>query len=274
MPSVSEAARARGYEAVAAAASSFEDRAQEAQEGREAEVRTLLGRGGGNIEFRGTSVIKTSSRSQLVIIQHHPEVFVKILGYSELESGVKYTMPRLRAPDVMTEEREALGAGLRVLRDKLWAHRELFPQPEWRPLLWAHLKSIWPTSAVKRLVDRLPDVVSPCAIHGDATLANLLWDRRRGWVWCDPIDRAYIPHDPLVDLGKMFQSCWGYERLLLGEIAEPEFNGDLAQDLADFAGLNFSSAQDWCFVHILRLLSYQDPPVCHKFTDVLKDWGY
>lgn len=237
-----------------------------------------LGRGGeGRVQFHKDTVVKLATRREPLYMLANPDVFVtirsieKVAGSSELAT---FSMPRLRQPDVMTEGREALIEGVTLLKDALWTKLDLFPQPPWREELLEHLRSVRDSAGLETLVRSLPDVERPCAIHGDATLANTLWDKERSkWVYCDPLERKYIPHDPLVDLGKAFQSCWGYESILLGETSSPQLDMGVTRILSRITGLDETDAMSWCWVHVIRLLPYQNPVVRQIFTELLDHVG-
>lgn len=243
-----------------------------------AQVKSGLGRGNSTIKIGSRWVDKIDSRFQPYYMRRFPDVFAEVISIEDMaDDRASFRMPRLRPPDPATELGAALGGALRRL-ELLWGQRELFQQPPWKDLLWRHLRGIWSNlGSVTTLVDSLPEPKRTCPIHGDATLANTLWDRRRnGWVWIDPLDRAYIPHDPLVDLGKIAQSCWGYERILLGETDEPWFDyPTMAWILSHTADeYDYEHVRSWCFVHIMRLIPYQDVRVATIFREMLKDHGF
>lgn len=96
-----------------------------------------------------------------------------------------------------------------------------------------------------------------CVIHGDPTFANVLW-RGEGkytkWIIADPIPPAqqpYIPPLKAVDLGKVYQSCLGWESLNFGwpELTRTQVNMVLSEG-------NTNDILFWALVHIKRLIPY------------------
>ena len=159
-----------------------------------------------------------------------------------------------------------LGAGIALLRRHLWSQR-VPPKLQWKPRLLNHLRTIYPSSALEERVRDLPDV-DPCVrIHGDATLANLV-RYPFGVRWIDPLDRPYVPGDPLVDVGKVLQSLHGYELTLDGNPAHPWPISPCLTDQA-MTGLRETErerAQTWTLVHLARLLRYHSRDV--------QNWAY
>jgi hypothetical protein len=189
---------------------------------------------------------------------------------------VEIEMPQLLEATAVDDPLQPLLRGLDTLRRYLWSCEDPRPKSDWRALLLKRLQSIRPTVAVTRLVESLPEPPSPARrIHGDATLANLLYDSARlRWIWCDPLDRPYIPGDPLVDLGKMLQSCWSYERVLV-DGAKPMLDEQMAASVLE-SGCEADrpcAAMAWCYVHLIRLLPYQSSAVAKHFVEVLDHVG-
>jgi hypothetical protein len=54
---------------------------------------------------------------------------------------------------------------------------------------------------------------------------------------------------------------------------EPEFDESLAAKLTSLAGVDLEEATTWCYVHIVRLLRYQESEVAVKFGRVLSRVG-
>lgn len=245
-----------------------------------------LGRGGvaglenaGRIWFENHTVRKYAPAWEPWYMQLHGDVFVRVLATESMPDVdyVTYMMPRIREA-AFSNFKNAMLSGLERLT-QLWGRR-LFEQPDWRNKLRDHLNKSHiqylphvEYETLDKLVLSLPNAsVTPCAIHGDPTFANLLYDRqRRAHVWCDPLKRDYIPNDPHVDLGKMFQSCWGYERVILDEDTSLELNEPLARELAERAHLDYDAAQAWCLVHFIRLLRYQEPKHREIFQEFVSD---
>lgn len=229
---------------------------------------TALGRGGdGRIKFFESYVAKRTTPWEAEFMAAHPHVFANVVSIVPHESSeVVMTMPRF--VDVAGIDRErALFEGLNRLT-LLWnvATKEV---PNWRGRLLAHLleTSTVAPELLKSLVRVLPVERAPSLIHGDPTLANLLQDPSTGrFLWIDPLKRDYIPPDPLVDVGKMLQSCYDYERVLKGSDA-PRFDSVLARKLVlrafkgGFIPYDYAGAVAWMWIHIVRLLPYQDARV-------------
>lgn len=218
----------------------------------------------------------------------YPEVFVPILGYADLqvplqsnrEAMVWYRMPRLEQPEPRHLE-PALLAGLGRLSD-LWRVENPTYNGYWRYHLGLHLEGRIrryqldvDLDFMHRTVDALPECRRPWQqIHGDATFANIVYtpgDRNiHTWLWIDPLDRGFIPGDPHVDLGKMYQSCWGYEQTLYGSTNPPKFDIILARKLAHRAQLSYKAGYLWAIIHLIRLLPYQDDRVKAVYAHVLR----
>lgn len=223
-----------------------------------------LGRGTGRLTFLEDTVVKTVSSSwEPMYMNANPLVFVPVL---RIERG-QFTMPRLLEPVVPDEIEQALLSGTMRLASYLWPKLDLFPQPEWRDKLLRHLGERY-----TKLVRSLPEPKRTGAIHGDPTFANILFNEATDqWLWCDPLDRAFIPRDPRVDVGKMFQSCWGYEQVILGMTDHLELNEPLARDISRLARIDYDSAMLWCYVHFVRLIPYQSEPHRVIFEEFVND---
>jgi hypothetical protein len=232
----------------------------------------MLGRGKNQFVCTQTKVIKLSaSIEEAEFMQTHTEVFVPVHSIDPL------TMARWDECNHF-EPREALSAGLDLLHKHLWTIEA--PSLHWRDPLHTHMHNIFTKYTFKFPFLKLQDVVhglhcevrAPyCLIHGDATAANLL--RAPGplhYRWIDPLHRHYIPGDPHVDLGKMFQSCWGYERILLGA-NQFTFDESLAHELCNRVDLSYDLAWKWHIIHLIRLLPYQDERVSLIFQKILND---
>lgn len=222
-------------------------------------------------------------------------VFAHVYGHNYLRDekghklGVEYAMPHyLDYTEHGRSIRVALLAGLDKLCYlwRLQASPEMcagltapWPRQDWRQLLQARLQGLahehlgWDPLQVATLIADIPDWPGqPCMTHGDATLANLVYDSLSGdWLWLDPLICPHIPHDPHVDLGKLYQSCWGYEKVLCDPVrGHLEFDRDLALKLAAMCGLSSKVAMRWCIVHMLRLLPYHSEAVNAHFIKTLR----
>jgi hypothetical protein len=209
-----------------------------------------LGRGKSHLTFDTYTVTKRVANAwEPLFMRRFPEVFVEVQDVKHLS----FTMARLREPDY-NEPHVLLEAS--SLLNVLWGTEWTGSDKDWREKLRVHLHglNILGPTEVDELIARLPDVVNTRLIHGDPTLANLL-KGPKGYLWIDPLLRAYIPGDPHVDLGKMYQSCLGYEQVLLGN--KPVVHEDLMYDLADLYALDHKLGMAWCAVHHIRLIPYQ-----------------
>lgn len=231
-----------------------------------------LGRGSSSIHFTDTEVIKVAPMLEAQTMMKYPGVFVAVKRLAVLREGpegmCEYVMP-LASASRPEDLRAALLTGLEKLK-LLWQVQR--PTWLWREELTEHIiKQAHDfdlnSDMVMRLLESLPDPTRFATIHGDPTLANIVY-RGKSWWWIDPLDRPYIPGDPHVDLGKMFQSCLGYERVILGYDDELEADTKLMRKLAAKSCLSYSLAFAWCQVHMIRLLRYQftkDAEICVRW---------
>lgn len=234
-------------------------------------VTEHLGRGGeGRVRFFHDRVKKVSREWEPKYLASHHDVFVRVKSVQSYNGTdlVEFTMPRLRAPSIPNEGAEALASGYEKLQ-RLWRHRyfvDPFQFAGWRDRLFRHLSTRmsavpdFPDTLILDVIARLPEPEPPIAIHGDATLANLLFDKiQNTWVWCDPLDREFIPQDRRVDMGKILQSCYGYERVLLGQRDSLALNTTWIPFLMD--SWDYEIAHIWCIIHFMRAIPYQDDRV-------------
>lgn len=231
-----------------------------------------FGRGKSKVLFFGNTVQKlVTDQWEPMYMGSLPDIFVSVVGRDEKS----FTMLR-GIPGEPRNRREALldaAPRLRYLWHRPWDTQDV----DWRLRLRAHLFTVISRYhldismvTTDHLVRMIPDVVNPRLIHGDPTLANCVWDPRKlGWFWIDPLTRSYIPGDPHVDFGKLLQSCFGYEDILLG-YANPAWDTGLMRDLATKLDLNLSRGVLWYLVHLIRLLPYQDLGVRPHFERQFK----
>lgn len=190
-----------------------------------------------------------------------PEVFVPVIARRSTDTYTIFTMPRYEEPVLDQLEEALLEAG--ALLPKLWGYDDYPYNPRCNEELSIHLHTVAKSFFIKAAsVDSLIGVLRKqkqrqvVCIHGDPTLANCVHGPN-GWRWIDPLIRDYILGDPHVDLGKLFQSCMGYEAVLLGQPPRPNY--ELMRRLADMLHLDFQLGMCWCAVHFIRLLPYQRP---------------
>lgn len=228
---------------------------------------TNLGRGRSYITYteHNTVIKRTVDGWEPHHMSQHPDVFVPVLKIERLN----FTMPRYDQAEItnLIEAAELLKI--------LWIEKWRWQMPGWNRQLRAHLtqqnvkhslgfNALWLESLVRSVNHDLP---YPCKIHGDPTLANLLVGPD-GPRWIDPLTRPYIPGDPHVDLGKLYQSCAGYERVLQGE--RPVINTHLMNLLAKNLNLNSNLGLAWCRVHFIRLLPYQYEDARPRMIELLR----
>ena len=217
-----------------------------------------LGRGRSHLSFDQHTVTKHVTNAwEPLYMRRFPDVFVEVHDIKHLS----FTMKRLQEPDY-NEPHTLLEASssLKLLWNTPWRGSD----KDWREKLRTHLYDLGFVAKphIDDLIQLLPDVNEPVLIHGDPTLANLL-QGPDGYFWIDPLLRAYIPGDPHVDLGKMFQSCLGYEQVLLGNhpllVTKTEITQQrkLMHDLANLHQLDYNIGLTWCVVHFIRLIPYQ-----------------
>lgn len=242
-------------------------------------MTTTLGKSGSNIRLLNDMVLKSSNSWEPNFMRKYPQVFVPVL-WSENDTrysvnATRYAMPLCKSPDVLFDRREALTEGGDLLK-QLWNRPCVFTPANWRALLMAHLHGVIQKNDLKVDMHFLMFVVNCLTtsrhyvdIHGDATFANILKFNDK-WRWIDPLHRPYIPGDPHVDLGKMFQSTLGYERVLSG--LGPDNDEQLRRDLAKRYNLSYELGMLWCFIHVVRLLPYQDEKTRWFFEGLLQGW--
>lgn len=207
-----------------------------------------------------------------------PRVFIPVLLHTE----ECYVMARGFAIP-LSEKRDALKAGFRLLRDHLWTEKGC-KHSGWETALIDRIGDVCKNVDVPKTVsDPLVPIIkeifrktdeSVC-IHGDPTFENLVTDKNGvgALKWIDPIHRRYIPCHRAVDVGKAFQSCWAFEEVSQGVTNDPQFDRDLAKDICDIANVDFDLARAWCIVHIIRFLPYVDQRMRDIYIGVLAQYA-
>lgn len=245
-----------------------------------------LGRGGHSIQFLNGRVIKTGvPHEEPLFMEAHPDVFVPVLqiyACNAAHTKYEYVMPAFEQPNPQLFLSEAMMSGLDKLR-MLWErqpHKSLShiaDKTHWRRQLLNHVggiisqHSVVVPDGIFQHVWRLPNPQRWVAIHGDPTYANIVRHPiSQDWRWLDPLNRPYIPDDPHVDLGKLFQSCGGYESIITGEQKTVKNNTELMRHLARRAGLSLEVGLMWYVVHIVRLLPYQTTDVRRIYSKYLE----
>lgn len=245
-------------------------------------VKRGLGRGShGPLRFGTRYVWKTSEAWEPMFMHQFPMIFIPVLGSTFVAPDLNDTLVEFKMPRWHTATKpEVLFTGLERLQT-LWSYVTDDAKPRWRSKLLKHLlhindrlSNVFTNDWILKLVWGLPEPMKTITVHGDPTLANLLEDHASHDVaWIDPLHRSYVPNDPHVDLGKLFQSCYGYELVLMGE-TRPSFNEKLARRLAGRSGLNYETGLRWMYVHLIRLLPYQDSRVQCIYVEVCRKSRY
>jgi len=235
-----------------------------------------LGRSSGILLFEGDVVTKTTIETlQPVYMRQFPGVFAPVNAIAPVLTTplqVAFEMPRL----AQVSDPLFLKSGIGVLQN-LWAAPKLGYESDWRRKLRDHLLFQRQEHGLEVSEDFILKLAKfayvagdPCHIHGDATVSNLLYDVANSrWCWIDPISRPFIPSSRVVDVGKMLQSCWGYEAVLERR-GLPALNNDLAVELCSLSKVPYNEAMRWCAIHLIRLLPYQEPEVRSIFEGLLE----
>lgn len=222
------------------------------------------------------------------------DTFVSVVGMTPLNAEtVKLTMLRGATADVYnalhlkkslwaTDLYVALPNAAPRLKN-LWQRHWEDQSYDWRLRLRAHIFRVITTHRLNvsmvtldNVIRMLPEVEHPVMIHGDATLANCVYDpHKQGWFWIDPLTRPYIPGDPHVDLGKLFQSCFSYESIITDQLDLPRYQTELMLELTQLLKLDLKPALLWCIIHLVRLIPYQEERHRSIFEQQIKDvWGW
>lgn len=234
------------------------------------------GRSGNSLEFKVDRVVKHVPLHELwqpLFMRRHHGVFVNVTYVAFDSLGVEYGMPRLTSPS-FNETSLALEIVDKI--SYLWSHYARVPL-DWRNELLEHLvptveaELSWSREKLTRLVERLPDVKNPATIHGDPTFSNSLRYPNGSIAMIDPLMRSFIPPDRHVDVGKVFQSLWGYERILDGKLDYPSFDEEAATQIIQRHDLDGDACMAWCIVHFIRLLPYQMEREAAIFKQFLED---
>jgi len=145
------------------------------------------------------------------------------------------------------------------------AHRE-YMRPRWGP----HYRRM--ENWLDGLLDE--EVTKATRIHGDPTVENVMQRRiDQRIVFIDPIPaNDYIPSLIAIDMGKMLQSIFGYERILRPDtpVLNPTDTMELAGNMTSIF-MHGDKLVSWYFlcVHIARLIPYQPAERQHIFWDML-----
>jgi len=108
----------------------------------------------------------------------------------------------------------------------------------------------------------------PCLTHGDPTAENVMLRDGFGKVFIDPIRATeVVPDSPIVDVGKVLQSAYGWEDAKYETEAIAYRREDIVRVLNDTELLYYGDA--WAVVHIMRAVPYVIRAIPKSFDRVL-----
>lgn len=191
-----------------------------------------------------------------------------------------YVMEKLE-PLQWTEERVAGGIifEMRDLLPVIWGSYHMRLLGEVMPVMHdEYMRSRWGPlyKRMKKWKDDMLDLqVHVCDnIHGDPTVENVM-QRGDQLLFIDPIPaNHYIPSIMAVDLGKMLQSIFGYEKKARPSMPTLDVEDPmrLARDLLSSFTLSDEHVSHYFLcVHIARLIPYQTEDRRYIFWDMLAD---
>jgi hypothetical protein len=98
-------------------------------------------------------------------------------------------------------------------------------------------------------------VFEPCLTHGDPTAENVMVRDDFGKVFIDPIRATeVVPDSPIIDVGKVLQSAYGWEDAKYQTGAIAYRRSDIADALDDDDMLHYGDA--WAVIHVMRAIPY------------------
>lgn len=174
-----------------------------------------------------------------------------------------YRMERL--DELTAHDREFAFRTMKYVRQLLARHVWSIPDtvgPEYRNWRYRLSQKFHDVTGldIEPLVDSLwIDQSQWQTIHGDPTMSNTM---RRGnvgeLVLIDPLRSPYIPPHWTVDMGKLLQSCIGWENI----IDAWQYDGGLAAHrlTAGMDDLTLRRSWFWCMIHCMRIIPYADGP--------------
>jgi hypothetical protein len=245
----------------------------------------IRGTSGATVRLRNAYVEKSSDSlvgqlflsNQAAYMERHGKPFVEVTW----KGDGAYSMPRLRP----LQYRAPLAVLLHHARDSLrplWA-RPAVPAADWAVALGHYINTLCATHALPHLKPALLAMLDRVAhrpgtmgsTHGDATLENAMRNEYEELVWIDPIPyRADIPPLIGVDLGKLLQSAYGYERVKYG--ADSEWCAPDERDpevvLRGMSEDDVFSARFFHMLAYLRGLQYFTGPVLEHAYDMLEEY--
>lgn len=167
-----------------------------------------------------------------------------------------YEMEILQEPEHTPHWTENAFIDMRQKLELVWARKLPIVNRDWRPLLIKFCET-YGYNVAPLIHALLPVSVTEGAqmIHGDPTLANVMFRNEYDLCIVDPImPNGKIPAMWTVDLGKMLQSCCGWEKVILGWKYDSASCADKV--LNNVPMIDARRSWFWCMVHFLRILPY------------------
>ena len=222
--------------------------------------------------IEGNTVTKVVDEHEATMLSIFTDVCPKVLELTAMPQLNSYLVKMERLTPICGAEYDiAKLAGQRMryvstvpflLRDGLWKRPVVeAAHPQWQEKLTLVVTKMTKSLHISGMFSIAENAASRsknmCAIHGDPTLANTVWDSNNMPRLVDPTYRPYIPCDPHVDLGKMFQSLLGWEFMLWchGEgmfIIGDSIPFNKMRSIARLLGLDYKLAMSWAVIHLLR----------------------
>jgi len=210
------------------------------------------------------------------IIQHGGEMFPKVLKI--LSDG--YVMEKLTYIDYWEVGNEF---NVSTLKSHVWTQPAVVPPTsKTKELLEAKMQH----TIDKYLGGSVSDVVKleiminarlaaegvysfePCLTHGDPTSENVMVRDGFGKVFIDPIRATeVVPDSPVVDVGKVLQSAYGWEDAKYQSGLMAYRHSDIANALNNPHLLHYGEA--WAVVHVMRAIPYVLRNIPDSFDRVL-----
>lgn len=184
--------------------------------------------------------------------------------------GESYIMERLEEPNSPDWHwaKLTLGYMREVLQKRVWSKKIDSASSDWIVKLVDFLNTIpLDVSLYEEVIQRLfvRFELDNSLVHGDPTLANVLYRDNGELVIVDPISpTGKIPPHWTVDLGKLLQSAIGWETSQFGwEYDTPSCIKVVLDGIED---VDKARAWFWCAIHCLRILPYAKNHTTHQWA--------
>jgi hypothetical protein len=204
-----------------------------------------------------------SIMSQAFIMERHPNIFAPILAKG-LDRGLYfYTTPLMEHWAIATE----FVAQTTLQRLELYWGMGVPSVSKDRLKYFEYVSKLdiptWLLDAVKNYYEKTKSIAGRSAIHihGDATVENTVHNGNLSGYWIDPNPRP-VPKEIEVDLGKLWQSWYGYHPL--NKVWEKVLEEFLASHQDTILLQMF-----YLLTHIARLWNYQ--PQKHEWAKEVTD---